>query len=69
MREAPLLECGEIEVARVGKVRRLQVSQRAEDALGAPDDIAGLAVLLAGKAGAFITGQTLIADGGTTSGG
>src|SRR5258707_840275 len=37
--------------------------------LGAPDDIAGLAVLLAGKAGAFITGQTLIADGGTTIGG
>ena len=37
--------------------------------LGAPDDIAGLAVLLAGKAGAFITGQTLIADGGTCSGG
>src|SRR5205814_1717066 len=36
--------------------------------LGAPDDIAGLAVLLAGKAGAFITGQTLIADGGTTIG-
>ena len=28
-----------------------------------------LAVLLAGKAGAFITGQTLIADGGVTIGG
>ena len=37
--------------------------------LGQPDDIAGLAVLLAGKAGQFITGQTLIADGGTTIGG
>jgi NAD(P)-dependent dehydrogenase (short-subunit alcohol dehydrogenase family) len=37
--------------------------------LGQPDDIGGLAVLLAGKAGAFITGQTLIADGGTTIGG
>ena len=37
--------------------------------LGVPDDIAGLAVLLAGKAGAFITGQTFIADGGTTIGG
>lgn len=36
--------------------------------LGSPDDIAGLAVLLAGKAGAFVTGQTLIADGGTTIG-
>jgi len=37
--------------------------------LGQPDDIAGLAVLLAGKGGAFITGQTLIADGGSTIGG
>jgi NAD(P)-dependent dehydrogenase (short-subunit alcohol dehydrogenase family) len=36
--------------------------------LGAPDDIAGLAVLLAGKGGAFITGQTFVADGGTTIG-
>ena len=37
--------------------------------IGEPDDIAGLAVLLAGKAGAFITGQTLIADAGVTIGG
>ena len=37
--------------------------------IGLPDDIGGLAVLLAGKAGAFITGQTLIADGGVTIGG
>jgi NAD(P)-dependent dehydrogenase (short-subunit alcohol dehydrogenase family) len=31
-----------------------------------PDEIAGLAVLLASDAGAFITGQTLIVDGGVT---
>ncbi|MBV8193330.1 MAG: SDR family oxidoreductase [Alphaproteobacteria bacterium] len=37
--------------------------------LGQPDDIGGIAVMLAGKAGAFITGQTLIADGGVTVGG
>jgi NAD(P)-dependent dehydrogenase (short-subunit alcohol dehydrogenase family) len=37
--------------------------------IGEPDDIGGIAVLLAGKAGAFITGQTLIADGGVTVGG
>ena len=36
--------------------------------IGEPDDIAGLAVLLAGKAGAFITGQTIIADAGVTIG-
>lgn len=37
--------------------------------IGEPDDIGGIAVLLASKAGAFITGQTLIADGGVTIGG
>jgi NAD(P)-dependent dehydrogenase (short-subunit alcohol dehydrogenase family) len=31
-----------------------------------PDEIAGLAVLLASDAGAFITGQTLVVDGGVT---
>ena len=36
--------------------------------LGAPDDIGGIAVMLAGKAGAFITGQTIIADAGVTIG-
>ena len=35
--------------------------------LGEPDDIAGAAVLLAGKAGAWITGQTIVIDGGSTS--
>lgn len=34
--------------------------------LGEPDDIAGLAVLLASQAGAFITGQMIVADGGIT---
>jgi NAD(P)-dependent dehydrogenase (short-subunit alcohol dehydrogenase family) len=37
--------------------------------IGEPDDIGGVAVMLAGKAGAFITGQTIIADGGVTIGG
>jgi NAD(P)-dependent dehydrogenase (short-subunit alcohol dehydrogenase family) len=35
---------------------------------GEPDDIAGVAVMLAARAGAFITGQNLIVDGGTTIG-
>jgi NAD(P)-dependent dehydrogenase (short-subunit alcohol dehydrogenase family) len=34
--------------------------------LGDPEDIAGVALLLASRAGAFITGQTIIVDGGTT---
>lgn len=34
--------------------------------VGAPDDIAGIAVMLAGPAGNFITGQTIVADGGFT---
>ena len=32
--------------------------------LGEPDDVAGVAVMLAGRAGAWMTGQTLIVDGG-----
>ena len=47
--------------------RRLQTAPLRR--IGEPDDIGGLAVMLAGKAGAFITGQTLIADGGVTIGG
>ena len=34
--------------------------------IGEPNEIAGAAVLLASKAGAFITGQTIVIDGGTT---
>jgi len=37
--------------------------------LGDPDDVAGIAVLLASRAGAFITGQTLVVDGGGLIGG
>lgn len=34
--------------------------------IGEPVDIAGTAILLASKAGRFITGQTLVVDGGVT---
>ena len=34
--------------------------------LGEPADIAGIAVFLASEAAAFITGQTIVADGGVT---
>jgi NAD(P)-dependent dehydrogenase (short-subunit alcohol dehydrogenase family) len=48
------------------------VAKRLETAplrrIGEPDDIGGIAVMLAGKAGAFITGQTIIADAGVTIG-
>lgn len=33
--------------------------------VGVPDEIAGVAVMLASRAGAFITGQALVVDGGT----
>jgi NAD(P)-dependent dehydrogenase (short-subunit alcohol dehydrogenase family) len=33
--------------------------------LGQPEDMAGAALLLASRAGAFITGQTIVVDGGT----
>jgi NAD(P)-dependent dehydrogenase (short-subunit alcohol dehydrogenase family) len=32
--------------------------------IGEPDDIGGIALLLASRAGAYITGQTIVADGG-----
>jgi NAD(P)-dependent dehydrogenase (short-subunit alcohol dehydrogenase family) len=32
--------------------------------IGEPDDIGGIAVLLASAAGQYITGQTIVADGG-----
>jgi NAD(P)-dependent dehydrogenase (short-subunit alcohol dehydrogenase family) len=34
--------------------------------IGEPDDIGGIAVMLASRAGAFITGQVITADGGET---
>lgn len=34
--------------------------------IGAPDEIAGSVVFLASKAGAFMTGQVMVVDGGTT---
>lgn len=34
--------------------------------IGEPEDIAGLAVFLASSAGTFITGQSIVADGGRT---
>lgn len=37
--------------------------------IGEPDDIGGVAVFLASKAAAFITGQVIVADGGVTSSG
>jgi NAD(P)-dependent dehydrogenase (short-subunit alcohol dehydrogenase family) len=36
--------------------------------IGEPDEIAGAAVFLAADAGRFVTGQTLVVDGGTTAG-
>jgi NAD(P)-dependent dehydrogenase (short-subunit alcohol dehydrogenase family) len=34
--------------------------------IGEPDEIAGTAVYLASKAGSFVTGQTIVVDGGAT---
>jgi NAD(P)-dependent dehydrogenase (short-subunit alcohol dehydrogenase family) len=34
--------------------------------IGEPEDIGGIAAFLASRAGAFVTGQTIVADGGVT---
>lgn len=48
------------------KLREQREAQTPLGRLGDPDDIGGIAVFLASRAGAFITGQTIIADGGVT---
>lgn len=45
---------------------RRRLAQTPLRRVGEPHEVAGLAVLLAGSAGAFITGQNLVVDGGTT---
>jgi NAD(P)-dependent dehydrogenase (short-subunit alcohol dehydrogenase family) len=35
--------------------------------IGTPEEVAGAALLLAAPAGRFITGQTIVIDGGVTS--
>ncbi len=37
--------------------------------IGEPDEVAGAAIFLASSAGAFVTGQTIVIDGGMTIGG
>jgi NAD(P)-dependent dehydrogenase (short-subunit alcohol dehydrogenase family) len=34
--------------------------------IGEPDEIAGTAIFLASRAGSFVTGQTIVVDGGAT---
>ncbi len=47
---------------------RLAVKSYPLGRIGEPDEIAGAAVFLAAKAGSFVTGQTIVIDGGATVG-
>jgi len=46
------------------QIRKTAENQAALKRIGQPDEIGGVAVFLASKAGSFICGQTIIADGG-----
>ena len=46
------------------EIRKASESKAALKRIGQPDDIGGVAVFLASKAGNFVCGQTIIADGG-----
>lgn len=47
-------------------VRKIFKEQNALDALGQPEDIAATVAFLAGEGSRYITGQTIVADGGMT---
>jgi len=51
------------------ELERRTIEQYPLGRLGTVEDVAGVAVMLASRAGAFITGQTIVVDGGTTIGG
>jgi NAD(P)-dependent dehydrogenase (short-subunit alcohol dehydrogenase family) len=48
------------------KLRRARIEATPLRRLGEPRDIGGVAVFLASPAAAFVTGQTIVADGGVT---
>jgi len=51
------------------EIRKASESKAALKRIGQPDDIGGVAVFLASKAGAFVCGQCIIADGGVIGSG
>src|SRR5229473_1449615 len=51
------------------QIRSAQENKAALKRIGQPDDIGGVAVFLASKAGAFVCGQCIIADGGVIGSG
>lgn len=48
------------------EILKISTAQSCLKRIGEPDEIAGMAVFLAAKAGAFTTGQTFVIDGGAT---
>jgi NAD(P)-dependent dehydrogenase (short-subunit alcohol dehydrogenase family) len=51
------------------KIAKQRIAATPLRRLGEPEDVAGAAVFLASRAGSWITGQTLVIDGGVSTSG
>ena len=67
-READMSVAEYLEACRTDPGMYASAPERILRAIGEPDEIAGAAVFLSSAAGSFMTGQSMVIDGGTLAG-